>query len=58
LGDAEHDELLKDATGNSFSLREKARMRGYTNKPLSDFVPSTQPFYALQGAPGVPKERA
>jgi hypothetical protein len=29
LSDAGHDESLVDAKENSFSLREKARMRGY-----------------------------
>ena len=31
---------------DSFSPREKARMRGYMNKRLSDFIPSPRPFYA------------
>jgi hypothetical protein len=30
----------------SFSLREKARMRGKKIKQLSDSIPSPQPFYA------------
>ena len=40
LGDAGHDESLVEAKENSFSFREKARMRGYNNKQLSCFIPS------------------
>jgi hypothetical protein len=40
LGDTEHDEWLIIIKENSFSLREKARMRGYKIKQLSCFIPS------------------
>jgi hypothetical protein len=43
LGEAGHDESLVEAKENSFSLREKARMRGYKIEQLSWFIPSPQP---------------